>query len=103
MQLDGWSQVNKRDVLKAAPVDVVLRGCEALLIHVLGTSRVVKPAGSGSRAVKLQIEMSFRAAEKWDQLEEVDALANGVARRVDPSGFTDSWYRSQVNERAAPL
>lgn len=95
---EGWAEVKRRKVERQATTDLVLKECEALLIHVLGTARVWKgksPESEG-RAVRAQVQMQFQAGAQWEQLQEVDAMQGGVAHRVAPAGFTDAWYRKQV-------
>lgn len=91
---DGWSRVDKRDAVESASPDLVLRECEALLIEVLGTGRVLKHS-EGGRQVRVQNNMQFAAgAVRWEQLHEGDFQPGGVAHKVDAQGFTDRWLRS---------
>ncbi len=92
----GWSVVQRREVLEEVSADTVLRECEALLIQVLGSSRVIRyfDSDSGRRGVRGQSEMAFQAARKWEQLREYDFKPRGVARRVHADGFTDPWLRA---------
>ncbi len=81
----GWSVVQRRPGLeKEVTADLVLRECEALLIQVLGSSRAIR------RGVRGQSEMAFQHGVKWEQLREHDFQPTGRARRVDPTGFTET-------------
>ncbi len=92
--LDGWCLVEKRDAVASASPDLVLRECEALLIEVLGTGRVLKDS-DGGRQVRVQNNMQFAAgAVRWEQLRESHFQPGGVAHKVDAQGFTDRWLRS---------
>lgn len=94
--LDGWSRLRKKDVVKNASADLVLRECEALLIEVLGTGRVLKDVGEG-RQVRVQNSMQFAGgAIRWEQVRDQHFQPGGVAHKVDPVGFTDSWLRELV-------
>jgi hypothetical protein len=91
-ELTGWSQVSRRDALRDLEADTFLRECEALLITVLGSGRVVRWGSDGS-PVRLQNAMQFQAAKCWDQLKEPD-FRSGLAWRVATEGYTDPWLRS---------
>lgn len=95
-EFEGWGQVRRRDAIKSLSGEVVLRECEALLIQVLGSARVLKwvETSTATRGVRGQNEMRFVQAEKWEQLREADFQPGGIARRVDSDGYTDSWLRS---------
>jgi hypothetical protein len=80
----GWSELRRKTSISKVSADLVLRECEALLITVLGS--------------KGQNEMRFQAAQRWEQLREADLLPGRIARKVDPDGFTDSWWRQQAAE-----
>lgn len=94
--LTGWSRVKSRDAVRNLPGETVLRECEALLIQVLGSARVLKWVDSldGQKSVKSQNEMRFLSAELWHQLREQDFQPGEVARRVDSNGYTDGWLKS---------
>ncbi len=95
--IDGWSVVERRTNLgREVTPEVVLRECEALLIQVLGSARVIRriDTDTGRRALRGQIEMAFQAGSKWEQLREIDFQPGGRARKVDAAGFTDHWLRS---------
>jgi len=77
---DGWSVVKRRDAVRNVSSETVLRECEALLITILGS--------------RDQNAMRFQGATKWSQLRESDFLPSGIARKVDPNGYTDSWLRT---------
>lgn len=79
---EGWAQIERRNEISNAASDMVLRECEALLITVLGS--------------RDQNEMRFQSAKRWEQLREADLLPGGLAGRVDPGGFTDTWWRAQA-------
>ena len=76
--------MKRRDALQHISSERVLRECEALLITVLG---------SGD-----QNSMRFQTALRWNQLTETDTLPGGIARKVEPSGFTDWKIRSQIQD-----
>ena len=91
--LDGWSRVQKRDAVASASPDLVVRECEALLIEVLGTGRILKDVAEG-RQIRVQNGMNFAAgAVRWEQLREGHFQPGGVAHKADASGFTDRWLR----------
>lgn len=81
---DGWSVIRRRAAMSGGSADLVLRECEALLITILGS--------------KNQNEMRFQTANRWEQLREADLLPGGIAGKVDPSGFTDMWWRQRAQE-----
>jgi hypothetical protein len=85
-KMDGWSVIEHKTAISKASADLVLRECEALLITILGS--------------KNQNEMRFQAAQRWEQLREADLLPGGIARKVDPAGFTDSWWRRQATDES---
>lgn len=89
--LAGWSQVRPRTSVKHASADLVLRECEALLIEVLGTGRVLKSTSTG-RDVRIQNSMRFAGASRWTQIRDTDfQQPRGRAHKVDKDGFTDPW------------
>jgi hypothetical protein len=96
--LAGWSEVDRREMLRGVSAEVVLQECEALLIQVLGSARVVRhfDTSTGSRGVRLQSEMAFKNALKWEQVRDSDFQPGERARRVDARGFTDPWLKSLV-------
>ncbi len=102
--LDGWSHVQKRDAVESASPDLVVRECEALLIEVLGTGRILKDSPEG-RQVRVQNAMNFAAgAVRWEQLREWHFQPGEVALKVGVSGFTDLAARpGQAGSRTLTL
>lgn len=98
---EGWSNVALRDAVESATPDLVVRECEALLIEVLGTGRVLKDARAGGRQVRVQNAMNFAGAVRWEQLREANFQPGGVALKVDATGFTDRWLRELAARQVA--
>jgi hypothetical protein len=72
---DGWSSVRRREALRSASAEMVVRECESLLISILGSTT--------------QNQMRFSRAEKWGQLLPLDFVPRGLATRVYSGNFTD--------------
>ncbi|GAB3799738.1 hypothetical protein [Micromonospora zhanjiangensis] len=72
--LDGWKVVHRREQPVPNTDETVIREVEALLITVLGA--------------RLQNQMKFLGAQRWEQVTESDAATIVERGVVDAKGFT---------------